>query len=341
MRFLKYLSIFFLSFLLYSCNNNEILKPEEIYNKFEKSVVLINHEYYYQVIFKNGIKFYFTSIIEDEFQNPTIDENEIITNTIYGTGFFVNRNGLICTNNHVTSPQPSEIETDLTKCVTNFLITNYEWYDEELINLSNYYSEIENNPEQYNYSEKQEILNSYLFWGKIKKNNFILTNEDYEIQIITSRLGVAFNNTFANSVEDFEECVERLPDVNRQEDLALIQLKNMTTPSFVKNIINLNSTIKPKIDTKVYMIGFNYGAEIAESSEGLKNQLTQGTVSQSPDNYKVLYSIPTLQGSSGSPIIDEYGNLFAINFSGYTETQNFNYGILPVHLKKLIKQLNE
>ena len=87
------------------------------------------------------------------------------------------------------------------------------------------------------------------------------------------------------------------------------------------------------------MIGFNQGTEIGTTEDGLKNQLTQGTVSQTPDNNKVLYSIPTLPGSSGSPIIDEWGNLVAINFAGIENTQSFNYGILSKHLKKLIKSL--
>lgn len=335
-----YSCIIFLTLTLLSCNN-QILKPEEIYNKYEKSVVLIRHDYYYQVVFKNDITIYFTSIIDNELQNITEDENEILENcnTNYGTGFFVNKNGLICTNNHITSPQPSEIETDYLKCVSNLLISNYDWYNQNLDQLLNNLNEIDSNPNLYTYEERQEAFNSYLFWEKLSKNNFVVTNDDAEIQIMTVKLGVAYNNTFTNSSEDFIDCIERIPDANRDEDLALIQLKNKLTPSFVKNIINLNSTIKPDVNTKVYMIGYNYGPEIAESNEGLKSQLTQGTVSQTPDNYKVLYSIPSLEGSSGSPVVDENGNLFAINFAGYMETQNFNYGILPKHLKNLIKEL--
>ncbi len=57
--------------------------------------------------------------------------------------------------------------------------------------------------------------------------------------------------------------------------------------------------------------------------------------SQSPDQERVLYSIPTLPGSSGSPVWDENGDLIAINYAGINNTQSFNYGILSKHLIKL------
>ena len=52
-----------------------------------------------------------------------------------------------------------------------------------------------------------------------------------------------------------------------------------------------------------------------------------------------MYSIPTLPGSSGSPIIDERGNLVAVNFAGIVNTQSFNYGVLSKHLTKIIDGL--
>jgi len=69
---------------------------------------------------------------------------------------------------------------------------------------------------------------------------------------------------------------------------------------------------------------------------GLKAQLTQGTVSQEADDHKVLYSIPSLPGSNGSPVIDQWGNLVAINYATVSNSQNFNYGINAKYLKALL-----
>jgi S1-C subfamily serine protease len=75
------------------------------------------------------------------------------------------------------------------------------------------------------------------------------------------------------------------------------------------------------------MIGFNYGYELAKTSIEIKSQLTQWYVSQEPYGERVLYSIPTLPGSSGNPIIDKWGNLVAINYAKTANEQGFNFGI--------------
>lgn len=53
-----------------------------------------------------------------------------------------------------------------------------------------------------------------------------------------------------------------------------------------------------------------------------------------------MYTVPALHGSSGSPVIDEYGKLFAVNYAGIDITQNFNYGIKVSHLRDLLNKLN-
>ena len=51
-----------------------------------------------------------------------------------------------------------------------------------------------------------------------------------------------------------------------------------------------------------------------------------------------LYSIPSLPGSSGSPVVNQKGELIAINFAGINSTQNFNYGIKVKYLRELINK---
>lgn len=49
-----------------------------------------------------------------------------------------------------------------------------------------------------------------------------------------------------------------------------------------------------------------------------------------------MYSIPALQGSSGSPVVNQYGELVAINFAGINGTQGFNYGIRVERLREIV-----
>lgn len=53
---------------------------------------------------------------------------------------------------------------------------------------------------------------------------------------------------------------------------------------------------------------------------------------------RLMYSIPTLHGSSGSPIVNTRGQLVVVNFAGLNGTQSFNYGIRVKHLKNLIEK---
>ena len=93
-----------------------------------------------------------------------------------------------------------------------------------------------------------------------------------------------------------------------------------------------------KIDQSLYMIGYNAGPTLATTKQGIQVQMTSGKLSQLPDGERVLYSIPTVQGSSGSPVIDEKGRLVAVNFAKLVGSDNFNFGIPMNKIKNFIKQ---
>lgn len=350
-----------------SCNRRiEPPKPEELYKNYEKSVVLIRNDFYYEIELNTGLLIYFTGIDNDELLNFTFKEEEIIknANTSYGTGFFVSKNGLIATNRHVAAPQIDATEALNTLKLQfendiQLIETNIEDKKREINEINDlfyyYYDRLSYDDIDELKIKRAQLDNERMFWTELStKFDFNLNKS--EVRCVSSSLSVAYNDTYATKKEDFKECVLKSKSDEEEIDLALIQLKDKTTPSFVKNIFDFkdnnpnieNGTIeegdkfdlkqKLRIDKKVYMIGFNYGPSIATTEEGLKAQLTQGTVSQESDNKRVLYSIPSLEGSSGSPIIDQWGNLVAINFAKVSGTQNFNYGIMARHLQELIKE---
>ena len=108
----------------------------------------------------------------------------------------------------------------------------------------------------------------------------------------------------------------------------------------VANMSKIDSVaIKPlKITQKVIMIGYNHGIEVANTSEGIKPQLTEGNISQVTDKYKMLYTIPALHGSSGSPVFDVFGRVVGVNYLSVTSTnQNFNFGIQTEQIRNFLK----
>ena len=73
------------------------------------------------------------------------------------------------------------------------------------------------------------------------------------------------------------------------------------------------------------------------TKEGIKTQFNSGTISQRTAE-RLMYSIPALPGSSGSPVVNMQGQLVAVNYAGLNGTQNFNYGIRVKYLKQLLEK---
>ena len=83
------------------------------------------------------------------------------------------------------------------------------------------------------------------------------------------------------------------------------------------------------------MTSFNLGLIVSVTDEGIKSQFNSGNISQRTDD-RILYSIPALPGSSRSPVINQKGELVAINNAGLRGTQGFNYGIRVKYLRRLV-----
>ena len=61
-------------------------------------------------------------------------------------------------------------------------------------------------------------------------------------------------------------------------------------------------------------------------------------MSQQPDEDRVMYTIPVLNGSSGSPVLNLWGELVAVNFAGVDGKQGFNFGIPLKQIRKFLEQ---
>ena len=335
------------------------MTSDEILEKQGSGVVMVVNQYYYKITLPTGKEWYFTGFDDDgEMENLTLDLKEALDNraVLTGTGFFVSKTGQILTNRHVAMPSVSL--SDTKKSVRSVIEGLKQLVQQEMQQLSDRYDELEAEKENcyttdyfgnsYVDSERMEQINSQQEELQTTFNNDMDTYnqlDDFDPSEIkvepVCELGCAYNNTFVTKVSDLKPCVATAVSDNQDIDLALLQLKDKKTPEgrYVFDVdkkeskFDITALFSPKKDDMLstgqvlYMVGFNAGFTVSNTSQGIKAQITRGEISQVTDANKIMYTIPSLPGSSGSPVINDHGQLVAVNFAGFQNTQSFNYGI--------------
>ena len=371
------LSLFVSVLLLVGCSN-EPPTPEELYKEEASGVVMVLNKFYYNVTLPSGDHLYFTSIGEDgTLTGLTDDINEIRKNCGYmtGTAFFINDRGMLLTNRHVASPIIDE--TQVKQSLMNIIRYVKALYETRMSNLSDQYNALESQKQEcvsedfwgnvevdqrrlsQIESEQSELQQQY--------NAAMLARDGVGDQLDPSsitihpicELGIAYNDSYVSTEGNFlgkNPCnVVRL-STDEETDLALLQLRSEKTPdqcyifpvegrkdlshwwNIFKKKSDTPSPDAPKIDQQLYMIGFNAGIVLANTRKGIKVQMTGGRITQMPDGSRLLYSIPTMQGSSGSPVVDDRGNLVGVNFAKLNGTDNFNFGIPLQKVRRFVKE---
>ena len=372
---MKQLKLFFLSLFaivsLVACDSTKT--SDQILTECGSGVVMVANQFYYKITLPTGKVWYFTGFDADgDLENWTMDLAEIQKNKkmITGTGFLISKDGKILTNRHVAAP--SITLSDTKKSVRSLLNSMAEMVRMEMESMSERYDELENEKRScYSYNEydgnfyvdneklqeieqeQAELKEAYDGDSEIKNSIKTLDLSELKVEPVCE-IGIAYNNTFVTKISDFIPCVVTSVSNKENVDLAMLQLKNKQSPEGkfifavseedeeqglidkVKDIFASSDKDELQTEQKLYMIGFNAGFSLSNTSQGIKAQITSGTISQKPDNNKIMYTIPALPGSSGSPVVNEYGKLVAVNFAGVTGTQSFNYGVQVKRVRQFV-----
>jgi len=321
----------------------------KVYNEYKDAVVLLKHSYGY-----------FAKINGKEFQ---LNVQEAKEQTVYGTGFFVDRDGKILTNGHVLQPwnssdeEQEKVNTNLRNLrmkIASVLTTDvsedeYESFIERNWKIASAYDENEGEGDYEEESEETsqepageefisssetetdttKVLTDIAASIPVKK---YVSEGDIEVYIKTVDIAVALHN----SDEEWLGCeIEKISkDINI--DLGIVQLKDHKTPESVANIINLDNSVEDDTSLnpgqKAIMVGYPLGMDLAKTNSGIKVQLYDGKISKESDGNKIQYSITSTHGASGAPVFNECGQLIAVNFSGVDQVQGFNFGIVAKHI---------
>lgn len=336
--------------------------PQDLFDKQKSGVVLICNKFYYELTLSSGQKIYFKGLDEGgDLEGVTTDLAEVKADpsVLTGTGFFVDGRGKILTNRHVVAPQVDKkmVRRSMNSILGHLALRIDEMQEEieqkhqairmyiaESLEVDEYGGsgglsqhelealehELAELTTQYEVAEaeKQIILND-------------LSRNYFEVRL-HSRFGIVYDGERVNGWEDFmkKPCVLVRTAKEEETDLALLRLESNETPAN-KHVFELSLEEPAEdlvINQKLYMMGYNAGVTLAQTTEGISVQFTSGTVTQNPDANRVVYSIPTVQGSSGAPVVDEYGKVVAVNFAKLKGTDNFNFGVPMKRIRQFLQE---
>jgi len=322
----------------------------KVYDEYKNAVVLIKHNYGY-----------FAKIKGKEIQLTTQDAKE---ETVFGTGFFVDRDGKILTNSHVLQPWNSSDEEqekvntairNLRLKIASILTTDisedeYQSFIERNWKIASAYDEgdgegdyEEEGEETSEESAGEEFISSNDTETDTSKTETdiaasipvkeYVSKDDIEVYVKTVDIAVALHD----SDDQWLSCeIEKISE-DTNIDLGIVRLTDHTTPQSVVNIINLDNSVEDDASLnpgqKAIMVGYPLGMDLAKTNSGIKVQLYDGKISKESDGNKIQYSITSTHGASGAPVFNECGQLIAVNFSGVDEVQGFNFGIVAKHIR--------
>lgn len=353
------LSLVTLVALLFSSCSREMTQAE-LFDLTKSGSVLILNKFYYRLQLPNNEVLYFSGVdAKGNLANVTDNEAEISKHcsVMSGTGFFVDEKGLIMTNRHVA--QPYIEEEQIKTGYRNLLRSIAMYYGIIKQKLSDEYNRLENmKPGCYYMGSDFALYDDTEKLNQIAQQQAELREAYSEVENLIRQisalddprqlrissvceLGIAYNDTHVTGEKDFLQknpCViirvSDKPDV----DLALIQLKNKQTPQNAYVFAIPSESDPLEMGQQLYMLGYNAGPQLATTKAGIQMQMTGGKVTQLSDGQRILYDIATVQGSSGSPVIDTEGNLVGVNFAKLNGSDNFNFGIPIERVREFMKR---
>lgn len=281
-----------------------------------------------------------------EVSNLTFDPNQAKLQYWWGTGFLISDDGLIATNKHIADPiAPEEVAIQLKKTFQDQK-ENFQKHVDRLNDKLQILGGIGAMGQEYiNTRDTLQYCQT-----QVRNLDKLINTGKFKVEV-RSKTAIAFTGTRIEDEDDFIACsqprISGEPGGVTEKDLAIIQIKKkqeIPQGAFifaVPEVDRMDGDVPDNYDVTV--LGYNAGGNLQDMKlqEGIKPQAQHGKITNTSEKYRVGYDAPIIGGSSGSPVINNKGELVAINNSGISATQGFNYGVRTKYLKELLDQLKK
>lgn len=310
----KFLFCISLLVLVSACGEKKLNK-EELYEKCSSGVVLMCHHYYYKLVIDNDFIFYVGKNSDD----TSYKESDIVGTYKFCNGILASNKGEIVTNS-AFSFVPSIDPTPYC----NLLLTECRGvkYAMELEAKNLAYSALDGGLWGLIATAQAYEKEIDEFYKQKKRIDLLITKlERNSVRVIPmSDFRIAYKGMSATQKSDMRAVTLK----EENEDLAVFQLMDRSTPNdkYIFPIASFNNSekgileaLKEKIQGKsqFFMIGYDK-SNFSAANTDLKPQITQGFDSLETNENEIAFHSSDVQSYSyGSPIINQLGELVAIN----------------------------
>lgn len=259
-------------------------------------------------------------------------------NFMVGTAFFVDREGRMVTNRHITKPWDEDyyslIDKDIDKDLKSWIYKFKEKVTMCTIAYANGNASaiIENGLGEYlKYADvliKEAVKNSRRKGtndaiGELNEYLDRLVKSDITIDGKMDYITVGYPGRFYTHADEYERCNVLGESKTDDIDVGILQLNTKKTPDDIKYIYDINyireKDLQPQKDV-LYTIGYPMGElrNLDEKSKSLEPEVRDTKCSKVPSRYTFDFQESSVGGASGSPVFDEEGRLCGVLCGGYS-----------------------
>lgn len=317
-----------------SIKTDEKTNDQELYARYNHSVVLLMGIYHYEVhigdfelseinsiIAKNfGIQHIIPEkLLWDEERKRPIDishfsQKDLIDATDKGglynaTGFFISKDGKLITNLHVVKPWLFE---DADKELYNFYSLKFAKIVEAL-NAVNKMTSL------------SALVSQLRVEGVLDYIALLPQGEIYD-------------------PDNILKCKVLSAGDEKEKDVALLQTITKRMPFAECTYVNVQDSLEIDenslvVGNHMYTIGFPFGKTLQDlkSESGIQVLGHGGNITHISSEYKFGFDAASFHGASGSPIFNEKGMLIGVLTSGIDKSQGFNFGVKGKYVKELLE----